>query len=111
MQAKTKNQRTINMMKDNISVPVDIFKLADACDGNVYKSLIIVGKRANQLTVEMKEDLMRRLSEFAPSYDNLEEVSENKEQIEISKHYERKAKTTHVALDEFLDGKVQWKDI
>lgn len=98
-------------MKDNISVPVDIFKLADMCGGNVYKSLIITGKRANQLTTEMKEDLMRRLSEFAPSYDNLEEVSENKEQIEISKHYERKAKTTHVALSEFMDEKVHWKDV
>lgn len=98
-------------MKDNISVPVDIFKFADLSGGNMYRSIVITAKRANQLTVETKEELVRKLSEFAPSYDNLEEVSENKEQVEISKTYEKKAKSTHVALDEFMNQKIHWREM
>ncbi len=97
-------------MKENNFVPIDVYKYAQMSNGNIYKALVIMGKRSNQLTVELKEELSRRLSEFAPSYDNLEEVGENKEQEDISKLYERKPKTTQVSLEEFGAGKVYWRE-
>ena len=57
--------------------------------GNVYESIAIMGKRANQISVEIKEELKKKLDEFSSSSDNLEEVFENREQIEISRYYER----------------------
>jgi len=73
---------------------------------NIYESLVIIAKRANQISNNMKEELHGKLAEFASSNDNLEEVFENREQIEISKHYERLPKPSLVAIDEFLNGKV-----
>jgi len=78
----------------------------DAETNNIYESLVIMAKRANQISNNIKEELHQKLSEFASSNDNLEEVFENREQIEISKHYERLPKPTLVAVQEFLDGKV-----
>ena len=63
--------------------------LADKADGNIYEAVAIIAKRANQISVEMKEELSRKLQEFASYTDNLEEIFENREQIEISKFYER----------------------
>ncbi|MBX7243299.1 MAG: DNA-directed RNA polymerase subunit omega [Bacteroidia bacterium] len=97
-------------MKENNFVPIDVYNFAQLSGGNVYKSLVITSKRANQLTTELKEELTRRLSEFAPSYDNLEEVAENKEQEDISKIYERKPKTTQVALEEYIAEKIYWRE-
>src|ERR1700755_1752442 len=73
---------------------------------NIYESIVIMSKRANQISNNVKEELHQKLSEFASSNDNLEEVFENREQIEISKHYERLPKPSLVAIQEFLDGKV-----
>jgi DNA-directed RNA polymerase subunit K/omega len=78
----------------------------DASTGNIYESLVIMAKRANQISNNIKEELHQKLSEFASANDNLEEVFENREQIEISKHYERLPKPTLVAVQEFLEGKV-----
>src|SRR6201996_573301 len=78
----------------------------DVETGNIYESLVIMSKRANQISNNIKEELHQKLSEFASSNDNLEEVFENREQIEISKHYERLPKPSLVAVQEFLDGKV-----
>ena len=78
----------------------------DATTDNIYESLVIMAKRANQISNNIKEELHQKLSEFASANDNLEEVFENREQIEISKHYERLPKPTLVAVQEFLDGKV-----
>lgn len=74
--------------------------------GNIYESLVIMGKRANQVSAKMKEDLSRKLKEFASSADSLEETFENREQIEISRYYERLPKSSLIAADEFLRGKV-----
>jgi DNA-directed RNA polymerase subunit K/omega len=74
--------------------------------GNIYQSLVAISKRANQISSEVKEELTQKLQEFASTTDNLEEVFENREQIEISKHYERMPKPTLVAVDEFIHGKV-----
>ena len=78
--------------------------LMDFCDGtdNIYESVAIMSKRANQISVQMKEDLSRKLKEFATANDNLEETFENREQIEISRYYEKLPKPTLIAADEFL---------
>lgn len=78
--------------------------------GNVYESVSIISKRARQISLKMKEELNGKLSEFATSADNLEEVFENREQIEISKYYERMPKPTSLAIDEFLDEKISFRD-
>ncbi len=74
--------------------------------GNVYMSVSVISKRANQISVKLKEELNSKLAEFATTVDNLEEVFENREQIEISKYYERMPKPTSLAIEEFLEGKV-----
>jgi DNA-directed RNA polymerase subunit K/omega len=74
--------------------------------GNVYESIAIMGKRANQISVEVKEELKKKLEEFSSSSDNLEEVFENREQIEISRYYERLPKPVLIATQEFLEDKV-----
>jgi len=82
----------------------------DVQTGNIYESIVIMAKRANQLSNNIKEELHQKLSEFASSNDNLEEVFENREQIEISKYYEKLPKPTLVAVQEFLDGKVYYRN-
>ncbi len=74
--------------------------------GNLYLSTVIIAKRANQISQQMKDELSNKLSEFASDHDNLEEVHENREQIEISALYEKMPKATLVATQEFLNGKV-----
>ena len=74
--------------------------------GNIYESVVIISKRARQIAVNMKEELNNKLAEFATTVDNLEEVFENREQIEISKFYERMPKPTTTATEEFLEGKL-----
>ena len=78
--------------------------------GNLYKSINVVSKRASQLNVTLKEELHKKLEEFASSTDNLEEVFENREQIEISKYYEKLPKVTLNALNEFLNDEIYVKD-
>lgn len=77
--------------------------------GNVYESCVIVAKRANQISVDLKEELTGKLNEFASTTDNLEEIFENREQIEISRFYEKLPKPNAIALKEFLDGKVYYR--
>src|SRR6202046_5820233 len=74
----------------------------DVKTNNIYESLVIMSKRANQISNNVKEELHQKLSELASANDNLEEVFENREQIEISKHYERMPTPTLVAVQEFL---------
>jgi DNA-directed RNA polymerase subunit K/omega len=76
---------------------------------NIYESVMIVAKRSNQISVEMKQELNRKLEEFAYYTDNLEEVFENREQIEISKFYERLPKPALIALQEFLDNNIYFR--
>ena len=77
---------------------------------NIYESIVAMSKRSNQISVELKEELIGKLQEFASSTDNLEEIFENREQIEISKHYERMPKATLIAIDEFLHDKVYFRN-
>lgn len=78
----------------------------EVATGNIYESVSIIAKRANQIGAEIKEELNQKLSEFAPHNDNLEEVFENREQIEISKHYEKMPKPTAIAMQELLEEKI-----
>ncbi len=78
--------------------------------GNIYETVMILGKRANQISSELKEELNQKLSEFASFSDNLEEVFENREQIEISKFYERLPKPSLIATQEFIEDKIYYRN-
>ena len=86
--------------------------IMDLCKdtGNIYESVVIIGKRANQIDVEIKSDLSKKLAEFASYNDSLEEVFENREQIEISRYYERLPKPSLLATQEFIEGNIYWRD-
>ncbi|MBP5561532.1 MAG: DNA-directed RNA polymerase subunit omega [Muribaculaceae bacterium] len=79
--------------------------------GNIYETVCIIGKRANQISSEMKEDLEKKLKEFATMNDNLEEINENREQIEISKYYEKLPKPTLIATKEYEEGKLAFRNV
>lgn len=87
----------------------NITDLQEKC-GNIYKAVKIISTRANQLSVTSKEELNSKLAEFASTVDNLEEVFENREQIEISKFYERMPKPSKVALEEFLKDEIFFQE-
>lgn len=74
--------------------------------GNIYESVAILAKRANQISQELKEELNSKIEEFATPNDNLEEVFENREQIELAKYYEHLPKPTLISINEFLSGQV-----
>ncbi len=78
--------------------------------GNIYKSVYIASQRARQIAQSTKEELTSKLAEFASNVDNLEEIFENREQIEISKFYERQPKPTSIALDEFTNDEIIFRD-
>ncbi len=78
--------------------------------GNLYESIVIVAKRAEQINSAIKEELAKKLEEFSSYTDNLEEVFENREQIEISRHYEKLPKPTLTATQEYMDGVVYFKN-
>jgi DNA-directed RNA polymerase subunit K/omega len=78
--------------------------------GNVYETVRIIAKRSNQISVEMKQDLDKKLQEFASYNDNLEEVFENREQIEISRYYEKLPKPTLIAAQEYTEGKLYYRN-
>ncbi len=91
------------------TVTRDAMKLSDET-GNIYESIAIIGKRANQISTEIKQELTQKLAEFSTSTDNLDEVFENREQIEISRFYEKLPKATLIATQEFVDGKIYYRN-
>ena len=95
----------------NTSNVVEPKKLSDIKDktGNLYESIAIIAKRANQINITLKEELHNKLEEFASHTDSLEEIHENKEQIEISKAYERMPNPSLLATAEFMDDKVYFR--
>ena len=86
--------------------------ILDLCEetGNIYESVAIIAKRANQISVDIKSELSKKLQEFASSNDNLDEVFENREQIEISRFYEKLPKPSLIATQEFRDGKIYYRN-
>ncbi|TVQ90373.1 MAG: RNA polymerase Rpb6 [Bacteroidetes bacterium] len=93
---------------DNNTVTRDLRKF-DPKTENIYQSVVIIAKRANQIGLEMKEELNNKLSEFATSTDNLEEVFENREQIEIARYYEQLPKPSLIAISEYLEDKIYYR--
>lgn len=91
------------------TVSRDIMPLCDET-GNIYESVAIIGKRSNQIAADLKSELKSKLEEFATSNDNLDEVFENREQIEISRFYEKLPKPTLIATQEFVEGKVYFRN-
>jgi DNA-directed RNA polymerase subunit K/omega len=77
--------------------------------GNIYESVMVIAKRANQISAELKQELSKKLEEFASVTDNLEETCENEEQIEMSKYYEKLPKPSLFAVQEFLEGKIYFR--
>ncbi len=77
--------------------------------GNLYESIAIIAKRANQINITLKEELHNKLEEFASHTDSLEEIHENKEQIEISKAYERMPNPAILATQEFMEDKIYYR--
>jgi DNA-directed RNA polymerase subunit K/omega len=94
-----------NLTAEKTTVTRDTIRLEEKT-GNIYESIVVVSKRANQISATLKEELTQKLQEFNSSTDNLEEIFENREQIEISRHYERMAKPTAIATQELLDDKL-----
>ena len=102
MDYKKTNAPTNTVTRDMVALSSDT--------GNIYETVCIIAKRANQIAVEMKTDLEKKLQEFASCNDNLEEVFENREQIEISRYYEKLPKPVLIATQENIEGKVYNKN-
>ena len=79
--------------------------------GNIYETVMIIAKRANQISANVKQELSQKLEEFSNYADTLEETFENREQIEISKHYERLPKPTLVAIEEFRNNEIYYRKV
>lgn len=92
------------------TVTRDMIKLCHDNQDNVYETVMVIAKRANQISNEMKQDLEKKLEEFTNLSDNLEEVFENHEQIEISRSYEKMSKPTLIATQEYLEDKIYYKN-
>ncbi len=91
------------------TVTQDILELCEDT-GNIYESVAIIAKRANQISVDLKTELSKKLQEFASNNDNLDEVFENREQIEISRYYEKLPKPSLIATQEFREGKIYYRN-
>ncbi len=84
-------------------------EISELSGGNIYHSLNVIARRANQIGVDLKKELNTKLNEFASTTDSLEEIHENKEQIEISKFYERLPNPSIIALNDFFEGKIYYR--
>ena len=98
-------------MSANTASVVETKSLIDikAKTGNLYESIAIIARRANQINISLREELHNKLEEFASHTDSLEEIHENKEQIEISKAYEKMPNAALLAIQEFLDDKIYYR--
>ncbi len=99
--AKKVKPNTLAITRD-----IDTF---DNATGNIYESVVILSKRANQIASEIKEELAEKMQEFTPSRDTMEEILENKEQIDLAKHYEQMPKPSLLAIEEFLEDKIYFR--
>lgn len=104
----SKLRRQLSANTSNVVEPKKLSAIKDKT-GNLYESIAIVAKRANQINITLKEELHNKLEEFASHTDSLEEIHENKEQIEISKAYERMPNPALLATAEFMEDKVYFR--
>ena len=103
-------ENKINKQVPTNTITRDLSEIAKET-GNVYEATVIIAKRANQIASEVKQDLSSKLEEFSNYADTLEETCENKEQIEISKYYEKLPKPTLIATDEYLNHEIYFRKI
>ena len=103
---------SLKKINTQLSPQIEVQSLKDIqnVSGNIYQSIHMISKRSEQITQLIRTELHSKLEEFATHQDNLEEVFENREQIEISRFYEKLPKATIVALDEFLEEKLYWRE-
>ncbi len=94
-----------NSTAERSTITRDTVHLEEAT-GNIYESIVAMSRRSNQISTELKEELTQKLQEFASSTDNLEEIFENREQIEISKFYEKLPKPVSMAIDQLLNNEI-----
>jgi DNA-directed RNA polymerase subunit K/omega len=104
----SKIRRQLSSSTSSVVEPKSLFDIKQKT-GNVYESIAIIAKRANQINITIKEELHNKLEEFASHTDSLEEIHENKEQIEISKAYERMPNPSLLATTEFMEDKVYFR--
>lgn len=102
MDYKKLNVPTSTISRDMNTMSEDI--------GNVYETVKIIAKRANQISVEVKSELDKKLQEFSTMNENIEEVFENREQIEVSRYYEKLPKPSLIATQEFIEDKVYYRN-
>lgn len=102
----------MDIKKNNVPNNTVTRKLTDidAQTGNIYESVVVISRRANQIATQLKQELNRKLADFSSTTDTLEETFENREQIEISRYYERLPKPTLIATEEFLEGGVYFRN-
>ncbi|HEY9169506.1 MAG TPA: DNA-directed RNA polymerase subunit omega [Lutibacter sp.] len=98
-----------NTKAPNTTVTYDKNKI-EAPTNNIYEAITIIAKRAEQISIDLKNELVEKLEEFATYTDSLDEVFENKEQIEVSKFYERLPKPTAIAVQEWVDDKIYYRN-
>ena len=103
-------ENKINKQVPTNTITRDLSEIAKET-GNVYEATVIIAKRANQIASEVKQELSSKLEEFSSYADTLEETFENKEQIEISKYYEKHPKPTLIATDEYLNHEIYFRKI
>ena len=104
----SKLRRQLSANTNNVVEPKKLSDIKEKT-GNLYESIAIIAKRANQINITLKEELHNKLEEFASHTDSLEEIHENKEQIEISRAYERMPNPALLATQEFLDDKIYFR--
>lgn len=102
----------MDIKKNSVPTNTVTRKLTDLDNqtGNIYESVVIISRRANQIATQIKQELNRKLADFSTATDTLEETFENREQIEISRYYERLPKPTLIATEEFLDGEISYRE-
>lgn len=102
----------MDIKKNNVPNNTVTRKLTDidAQTGNIYESVVVISRRANQIATQLKQEFNRKLADFSSTTDTLEETFENREQIEISRYYERLPKPTLIATEEFLEGEVYFRN-
>ena len=119
MKNQEKNyQRTVNILTlmDFKKIKTDTTAVTRQKDqfyeqtGNIYETVAILSKRANQISAEMKEELQKKIAEFGTNNDNLEEIFENREQIELARFYEKLPKSTLIAVHEFLNEQIYFRN-
>lgn len=98
-----------NLNAEKSTITRDVIHIEEKT-GNLYQSIVAISKRSNQISTHLKEELIQKLQEFSHTTDSLEEVYENREQIEISKHYEKLPKSTALAMQEMLEDKVYMRN-